>query len=72
MKNRLLVLWVACLTMYVCITTNDIYMVLKNVETGQYWTMKYMEKSTSILSKLRKSQLLTDDNLKNQSKGKAD
>lgn len=60
MKNRVLILWLAGLTVYVSFTTTDTYRVLKNVETGQYWTMKYMEKSCDILSKLKHSRLLAD------------
>ncbi len=55
MKNRLLVLWLALLTVYVSYTSNDVYRVLKNVETGQYYTLKYMEKSVPILSQLKHS-----------------
>lgn len=54
MKNRLLVIWLAGLTVYNTYTANDTYRVLKNLESGQYCTMKYMEKSTGILVKLKK------------------
>lgn len=60
MKNRLLLLWMAGLTVYVSYTSSDVYRVLKNVETGQYYTMKYMEKSVPILSKLKHSRLLKE------------
>ena len=62
LKNRLLVLWLAGLTVYVSYVSNDVYRTLKNVETGQYYTMKYMEKSVPILSKLKHSRYLADDN----------
>lgn len=60
MKNRLLLLWMAGLTVYVSYTSTDVYRVLKNVEAGQYYTMKYMEKSVPILSKLKHSKLLKE------------
>lgn len=61
MNNRVLILWLAGLTVYVSFTTTDTYRVLKNVESGQYWTMKYMEKSTDILYKLKHSKFLAEE-----------
>lgn len=65
MKNRVLILWLAGLTVYVSFTTSDTYRVLKNVENGQYWTMKYMEKSADILYKLKHSKLLAEQSSSN-------
>lgn len=61
MNNRLTVLWLAGLTVYVSCVSNDVYRVLKNVENGQYCTMKYMEKSVPILHKLKHSRYLADE-----------
>lgn len=60
MKNRVQILWLAGLTLYVSFTTYDTYRVLKNVETGQYYTLKYMEKSSGILYQLKHSRALSD------------
>ncbi|MBX9688644.1 MAG: hypothetical protein K2X27_18190 [Candidatus Obscuribacterales bacterium] len=60
MKNRILILWLAGLTLYVSFSTYDVYRTLKNVETGQYYTMKYMEKSANILYKLKHSKLMAE------------
>lgn len=59
MNNRITVLWLAGLSVYVSYVANDVYRVLRNVETGQYYTLKYMEKSAPILSKLKRSALLS-------------
>ena len=60
MNNRITMLWLAGLTAYVSFTTTDTYRVLKNVENGQFCTLKYMEKSANILYKLKHSQYLAD------------
>lgn len=65
LKNRLLVFWLAGLTVYVSYVSNDVYRTLKNVEAGQYYTMKYMEKSVPILSRLKHSRLLAEENQDN-------
>lgn len=58
MKNRILVIWMAGLTVYCAYTTNDTYRVLKSLESGQFYTLKYMEKSCGILVRLKKSPFL--------------
>ena len=61
MKNRILVIWMAGLTIYTSYCANDTYRVLKNLENGQYCTMKYMEKSCGILVRIKKSPLLVGE-----------
>lgn len=63
-----MVLWMAGLTVYVSYVSQDVYRVLKNVESGQYYTMKYMEKSVPILSKLKHSRILADADESSESK----
>lgn len=60
MAKRVQILWLASLTIYVSYVSSDVYRVLKNVETGQYYTVKYMEKTVPILYKLKHSRLLDD------------
>ena len=61
MKNRLIMVWLAGLTVFVSFTIYDNYRILKNLETGQYYTMLYMAKSADILHKINNSSLLAQD-----------
>lgn len=61
MKNRLTMIWLSGLTVFVSFTINDNYRVLRNVEFGQYCTLKYMEKSAAILYKIKHSSLLAEN-----------
>jgi hypothetical protein len=61
MKNRLTTIWLAGLTVFVSFTIYDNYRILRNLETGQYYTMLYMEKSSAILRKIKHSSLTAVD-----------
>jgi hypothetical protein len=61
MKNRLTLLWLAGLTVFVSFTIYDNYRILRNLETGQYYTILYMEKSSAILHKIKHSSLVEED-----------
>ncbi len=58
MKNRLTLIWLSCLTVFVSYSVNDNYRVLRSVEYGQNCTLQYMEKSAAILSKIKRSELV--------------
>lgn len=53
MHNRITVIWLALLTVYLSYTTTDMYSTVKSVEDCQAHTLKYMERSTAILRKLK-------------------
>lgn len=52
MKNRIGIIWLAILTVYMAYTTTDTYNVLKTVVNNQQHTLLYMEKSTEVLTKM--------------------
>jgi hypothetical protein len=58
MKNRIGIFWLAALTVYMAYTTTDTYTVLKNVQTNQYYTLTYMEKSANILKRLKNVKMI--------------
>ena len=53
MNNRLNMLWLSSLTVYMAYTTTDTYAVLKSVQQCQVHTLHYMEKSAAILKRLK-------------------
>jgi len=53
MKNRVGTIWLSILTLYLAYTTTDMYGVLKSVQGSQESTLKYMQKSASILKRLK-------------------
>lgn len=55
-------LWLAVLTIYQSYVTTDALNRLKSVETNQEYTLKYMEKSTSILKRIKKIRLPGETN----------
>jgi hypothetical protein len=54
MKTRIPMLWLALLTIYQSYVTTDALSTLKTVEANQEFTLKYMEKSTTILKRFKK------------------
>jgi predicted transposase YbfD/YdcC len=54
MKSRIPMLWLAVLTIYQSYVTTDALSTLKSVEANQEYTLKYMEKSASILKKFKR------------------
>jgi predicted transposase YbfD/YdcC len=48
-------IWLALLTVYQSYVTTDALSVLKSVEANQEHTLKYMQKSASILKRIRKA-----------------
>lgn len=58
MKNRIGIFWLATLTVYMAYTTTDTYAVLKSVQSNQGYTLKYMEKSVSILQRIKRAKLI--------------
>lgn len=54
MKSRIPMIWLALLTIYQSYVTTDAMSTLKSVEANQQYTLKYMEKSASILKKFKK------------------
>jgi hypothetical protein len=55
MKNRIGILWLAALTVYISYTTTDTYNVLRDVASNQHSTLLYMEKSAEVLRQLKQS-----------------
>lgn len=53
MKTRIGIFWMAALTVYMAYTTTDTYNVLKSVQSSQYCTLQYMQKSADILHRLK-------------------
>lgn len=58
MKNRIGIFWLATLTVYMAYTTTDTYAVLKSVQSNQGYTLQYMEKSVSILQRIKRAKLI--------------
>lgn len=58
MKNRIGIFWMAAMTVYMAYTTTDTYAVLKSVQSNQGYTLKYMEKSVSILQRIKRAKLI--------------
>jgi hypothetical protein len=54
MKGRIPMLWLSILTVYMAYVTTDARSALKSVEANQEYTLKYMEKSASILKRFKK------------------
>jgi hypothetical protein len=54
MKARIPMLWLAVLTVYQSYVTTDALSTLKSVEANQEYTLKYMEKSASILKRFKR------------------
>lgn len=57
MKTRLPMIWLALLTIYQSYVTTDAMSRLKSVEANQECTLLYMQKSTSILKRIKKIRL---------------
>ncbi|MBY0551630.1 MAG: hypothetical protein K2W95_30385 [Candidatus Obscuribacterales bacterium] len=55
MKNRIGIIWLVVLTVYMAYTTTDTYNVLKTVASNQRFTLLYMEKSTEVLTRMNAS-----------------
>ncbi len=55
MKNRIGIIWLVVLTVYMAYTTTDTYNVLKTVASNQKFTLLYMEKSTEVLTRMNAS-----------------
>lgn len=58
MKTRIGIIWMAALTVYMAYTTTDTYNVLKSVQSSQYFTLQYMQKSTEVLKRLKHAKLI--------------
>ncbi len=53
MKGRVTTIWLSLMTLYMAYTTTDTYSVLKTVRGSQESTLRYMERSASILKRLK-------------------
>lgn len=51
--NRLTMIWMSVMTVYMACTTTDTYSVLRSVQGNQESTLKYMQKSADILRRLK-------------------
>ncbi len=58
MKSRIGIFWLAALTVYMAYCTTDTYNVLKSVQSNQYFTLQYMEKSADILKRLKNAKMI--------------
>lgn len=54
LHKRLPMIWLSLLTIYQSYVTTDALSVLRQVESSQEYTLKYMEKSCSILKRFKK------------------
>lgn len=54
LQKRLPMIWLSLLTIYQSYVTTDALSVLRNVETSQEYTLKYMEKSVGILKRFKR------------------
>jgi len=54
LKTRLPMIWLSLLTVYQSYVTTDALSTLKGVESNQEYTLRFMEKSASILKKFKK------------------
>lgn len=58
MRSRITTIWLSLMTLYMAYTTTDTYSVLKIVQGNQESTLRYMERSASILKRLKVLKLI--------------